>query len=122
MARIEGKASRADEAGLHALEPTPRFGSTPRPPDVIPWTRILQIERRGGSAAKGARIVGASLGAVGAIFGMALAAGGGIGGTGSGGGGEIAAGAALGVLGCGAIGALLGAAIGAPIPRWNIVY
>jgi hypothetical protein len=122
MTQIEGNASHADEAGLHALEPTWEFASTPRPPSVIPWTRILQVERHGGSSGRGALIGGVGLGAMGAISGMAAAAAGGIGGSSTGGAGEIAGGAALGALAGGALGALLGAAIGAPIPRWNIVY
>jgi len=122
MTRIEGKASHADEAGLHALEPTRDFGSISRPPDVIPWTRILQVERHVGSSGKCALFGGIILGTVGALTGMAYVAAGGIAGNFSGTGGEIAAGGALGALGGGAIGALLGAAIGAPIPRWNIVY
>ena len=56
MSRIQGKAAGADEAGLHALEPTRDSGSIPRPPDVIPWTRILQVERHVGSSGKGALI------------------------------------------------------------------
>jgi hypothetical protein len=122
MTRTEGKASHADEAGLHALEPTRDFGTLSRPPDVIPWTRILQVERHVGSSGKVALIGAGILGTMGALTGAAVVAAGGIGGTFDGTGGEIAAGAAVGALGGGAIGALLGAAIGAPIPRWNIVY
>jgi hypothetical protein len=122
LSRIEGKAAGADEAGLRALEPTRDSGSIPRPPDVIPWTRILQVERHVGSSGKGALIGGSSLALAGAIMGAAVVAGGGIGGTGSGSGGEILGGLALGALSGGAIGALLGAAIGTPFPRWSIVY
>ena len=122
MSRIEGHASGADEAGLHGLQPSRAFASTSPLPDVIPWTRILQVENRGGSAGKGALFGGLTLGFFGAMGGAALVAGGGIGGSSTGGAAEIAGGAALGALVAGAVGAGLGAAIGAPIPRWHIVY
>jgi len=122
LTRIEGKVSHADEAGLHALKPTRDLAAIRSIPDVIPWTRILQVEKHGGSAGKGALFGGVCLGTMGALTGMAFVAAGGIGGGSSGTNAEIAGGAAVGALVGGAAGALLGAAIGAPIPRWNIVY
>jgi hypothetical protein len=120
MAQVQGHASHADQAGLHALRPT--SGSIAQLPDVIPWTRILQVEKHCGSSGKGALIGGTSLGVLGALSGAATVAAGGIGGTYSGTGAEIAGGAALGALVGGAIGAGLGAAVGSAIPRWGIMY
>ena len=122
MARVEGHVSHASEAGLHALRPTHASGSVSQLPDVIPWPRILQVEKHVGSSGKGALTGGVFLGTLGALMGAAFVAAGGIGGSFSGGTGEILGGAALGGLGGGAIGAALGAAMGAPIPRWHIVY
>jgi hypothetical protein len=122
LTQVEGYALNADRDGLHSLQPKKRTGSAGSLPDPIPWARILQIEKHGGSAGKGALAGATIVGTTGAIFGAALVAGGGIGGGSGGGGGEVLGGAALGALVGGAIGAGLGAAFGAPIPRWHIVY
>ncbi len=122
MTLTEGQVSRADDAGLHALRPELTKGSNPPLPEVIPWARILQVEKRVGSSGAGALRGGVPLGILGAAIGAAFAAGGGTGGSGGGGGAEVAGGAAAGALICGAIGAGFGAMIGAAVPRWRVVY
>lgn len=114
--RIEGFASRADAAGLHGLRPNMASGRIEPLPEVVPWSRIHSVDRRGNSAGRGALVGGLGLGIMGAIVGAA--AGGGLGGTGA----DAAGGAAVGAGVCGALGATLGALIGAPIPRWHNVY
>ena len=114
--RMEGFASRADHAGLHGLRPNLAAGSIEPLPDLVPWSRIHSVDKRGSSAGRGALVGGVGLGLMGAIVGAA--AGGGLGGTGS----YAAAGAGYGLAVGGAVGAGVGALIGAPIPRWHNVY
>ena len=122
MPSVEGYALKADGNGLHSLQPKERSGSGNSLPEVISWSRIDGIQRRssnaGSFATKGAVLVGV----LGALSGIALAAGPGIGGSGSASGGEIAAVAGVGALIGAAIGGSLGALFGAPIPMWKVVY
>ena len=114
--RMEGFASRADAAGLHGLRPSLASGPVASLPDVVPWSRIESVDKRGNSAGRGALVGGLGLGLMGAVVGAA--AGGGLGGTNS----DAAVGAGVCAAVGGAIGAGLGALIGAPIPRWHNVY
>jgi len=115
-ARIEGYTSLADDAGLHALQPKLAHGPLPPLPDVVPWTRIFEVEKRGGSAGSFAIKGALYMGLMGAMIGAAAGA------ASDAAPSAPVAGAAIGAAVSGAIGAGLGALIGAPIPRWHVVY
>jgi hypothetical protein len=113
---IEGHVAVAGPEGLERIEATTRSGEAP-PGELIRWDRIDTIEKRVGSSLYGAAIGGVVLGTVGFLFGFALA---GLAdyptvGTRVGGGLFFA-------LPTAAIGGTLGALLGAPVPRWQIVY
>ena len=114
--KFQGYASVIGPEGVDGLSADHGGHSKPAPTGLVTWDQIDRMEKRGGSAGKGARVGAVSMGLLGGMLGGALAA------TGNASGGEaaaaFAAGAAVGAL----LGAGVGAALGAPVPAWHRVY
>ena len=113
--QFQGFASVVGPEGLEGLRVDHGgHSSSAVPTGLVRWDQIDRIEKRGGSARKGA-LVGALMTG---LLGGSLAAAANAYGGGSNDAGAFAAGAAVG----GALGAGVGALLGAPIPAWHLVY
>ncbi len=119
--RFHGYASAAGPQGLEGLRPEPSLESVASL-QSIPWQRINRIDKRGGSAGRGALRGGVSLGlATGVLTSLVAAA------WVSAFGGSVGAGELMlvGLAGAGVgggVGALFGAGIGAGVASWHVVY
>lgn len=119
--RFHGYASAAGPQGLEGLRPEPSLESVAEL-QSIPWQRINRIDKRGGSAGRGAIRgglgMGLSVGVLTSLVAAALVSAFG----GSANLGDLVlvglGGAAVG----GGVGALFGAAIGAGVASWHTVY
>jgi len=115
--KFQGYASVVGPEGLEGLRADHGGHSKSQvPTGLVTWDRIDRMEKRGGSAGKGARYGAVWIGLLGAMSGGAAAAAGN--GTDGEVGGAVAAGAAVGAL----LGAGIGALFGGPIPAWHVVY
>jgi hypothetical protein len=114
--KFQGYASVVGPEGVEGLRADHGGHSTPAPTGLVSWDQIDRMDKRGGSAGKGALYGAASLGLLGGMFGGALAASANA--TDQEVAGGVFAGAAAGAL----LGAGLGALFGAPIPAWHRVY
>ena len=114
--KFQGYASVVGPQGVEGLRADPGHSKSAAPTGLVTWDQIDRMEKRGGSAGKGALFGAGMVGLLGAGIGGAVVASGGGGDAEAAGG--IAAGAAVGAL----IGAGLGALFGAPIPAWHLVY
>ncbi len=114
---FQGYASVIGPDGVEGLRA--HHGGGPKsavPTGLVTWDQIDRMDKRGGSAGKGALYGAFSLGVLGAMLGGAVAAS--AGGTDQEAAGGVFAGAAVGAL----FGAGLGAAFGVPVPSWHRVY
>jgi hypothetical protein len=115
--QFQGYASVVGPEGLEGLRADHGGHSKSAvPAGLVMWDQIDRMEKRGGSAGKGARYGAVWIGLLGGMTGGAAAAAGG--GTDNEVAGGVAAGAAVGAL----LGAGIGALFGGPIPAWHVVY
>ena len=112
--KFQGYASVIGPEGVEGLRAD--HGQPAAPTGLVTWDQIDRMEKRGGSAGKGALYGAFSIGLLGAMSGGA--AGAAANGSNDEVAGAAAAGAAVGAL----VGAGLGALFGAPIPAWHVVY
>ena len=111
--QFQGYASVIGPEGVEQLRAD--HGHPAAPTGLVTWDQIDRMEKRGGSAGKGALSGAAFVGLLGGMLGGAAAS---LNGSGAETAGGVAAGAAAGA----ALGAGLGALFGAPIPAWHKVY
>lgn len=114
---FQGHASTITPAGFAGLraDPSEQYRVT-APEGVLTWDRIDYVDKRGGSAGRGAAIGAVSLGLISATAAASLFAA--FDGTTN---DALGAAVAVGVTGA-LVGGLLGALIGAGVPAWHNVY
>lgn len=113
---FQGFASQVGPKGLDGLRADFKKDPYASAPLSLTWDQIDRIEQRSGSAGRGALSGGAAVGTVGGLFGFALVMA--FGGTTT----QAVVAAAESAAITGLVGAGIGAAFGAGVPRWRVVY